>query len=204
MTRLPLPDRATFAALVSAKILLVGLMVIGAVAPHVGGFAGKGIGYRLPVYMIPVLVVPLRWLYGKSWNAALDIGLTIPFLFDTLGNLFGLFDHWNSFDNVLHFVNWLVLVWGITVALNAKPTRRNDTRLVWVAGTGIGALAAIGWEIAEYRIMRAGVGNLHLTYADTLGDLAAGSVGGALGAWLAVSVTSRWWSPANPVSIPVS
>ena len=32
MTRLPLPDRATFAALVSAKILLVGLMVIGAVA----------------------------------------------------------------------------------------------------------------------------------------------------------------------------
>ena len=179
-------------------------MVIGAVAPHVGGFAGKGIGYRLPVYMIPVLVVPLRWLYGKSWNAALDIGLTIPFLLDTLGNLFGLFDHWNSFDNVLHFVNWLVLVWGITMALNAKPTRRNDTRLVWVAGTGIGALAAIGWEIAEYRIMRAGVGNLHLTYADTLGDLAAGSVGGALGARLAVSVTSRWWSPANPASIPLS
>jgi hypothetical protein len=86
-----------------------------------------------------------------------------------------------------------VLVWGITMALNAKPTRRNDSRLVWVAGTGIGALAAIGWEIAEYRIMQAGVGNLHLTSADTLGDLAAGSVGGALGAWLAVSVTSRWW-----------
>ena len=75
MTRLPLPDRATFAALVSAKILLVGLMVIGAVAPHVGGFAGKGIGYRLPVYIIPVLVVPMCWLCGKSWNAALDIGL---------------------------------------------------------------------------------------------------------------------------------
>ena len=204
MTRLPLPDRATLAALVSTKILLVGLMVIGAVAPHVGGFAGKGIGYRLPVYMVPVLVVPLCWLYGKSWNAALDIGLTVPFLLDTLGNLFGLFDHWNSFDNVLHFVNWLVLVWGITMALNAKPSRRNDSRLVWVAGTGIGALAAIGWEIAEYRIMRAGVGNLHLTYADTLGDLAAGSVGGALGAWLAVSVTSRWWSPVGPVSIPVS
>ena len=193
MTRLPLPDRATFAALVGTKILLVGLMVIGALAPHVGGFAGKGMGYRLPVYMIPVLVVPLCWLCGKSWNAALDIGLTVPFLLDTLGNLFGLFDHWNSFDNVLHFVNWLVLVWGITMALNATPTRRNDRRLVWVAGTGIGALAAIGWEIAEYRIMRAGVGNLHLTYADTLGDLAAGSVGGALGAWLAVSVTSRWW-----------
>ena len=53
---------------------------------------------------------------------------------------------------------------------------------MWVAWTGIGALAAIGREIAEYGIMRAGVGNLHLAYADTLGDLAAGSVGGALGA----------------------
>jgi hypothetical protein len=154
--------------------------------------------------MIPVLVVPICWLCGKSWNTALDIGLTVPFLFDTLGNLFGLFDRWNSFDNVLHFVNWLVLVWGITMALNGRPTRRNDSGLVWVAGTGIGALAAIGWEIAEYRIMRAGVGNLHLTYADTLGDLAAGSVGGALGAWLAVSLTSRWWFPDISVPIQIS
>ena len=127
-----------------------------------------------------------------------------PVLFDTLGNLFGLFDRWNSFDNVLHFVNWLVLVWGITMALSGRPTRRNDSGLVWVAGTGIGALAAIGWEIAEYRIMLAGVGNLHLTYADTLGDLAAGSVGGALGAWLAVSLTSRWWSPDNSVPLEIS
>lgn len=204
MTRAPLPDRATLTALLGAKVLLVGLMVIGAVAPHVGGFAGKGVGYRLPVYMIPVLVVPFCWLCGKSWNTALDIGLTAPFLFDTLGNLFGLFDRWNSFDNVLHFVNWLVLVWGITTALNSRPTRRHDSGLVWVAGTGIGALAAIGWEIAEYRIMRAGVGNLHLTYADTLGDLAAGSVGGALGAWLAVSLTSRWWFPDISAPIQIS
>ena len=204
MTRAPLPDRATLSATLGAKVLLVGLMVIGAVAPHVGGFAGKGIGYRLPVYMIPALVVPLCWLCGKSWNTALDIGLTVPFLLDTLGNLFGLFDRWNSFDNVLHFVNWLVLAWGVTMALNGRSTRRNDSGLVWVAGTGIGALAAIGWEIAEYRIMRAGVGNLHLTYADTLVDLAAGSVGGALGAWLAVSLTSRWWFAGISVPIPSS
>ena len=195
MTRAPLPDRATFSVLLGAKVLLVGLMVIGSVAPHVGGFAGKGIVYRLPVYLIPALVVPVRWLRDKPWNAALDVGLTAPFLLDTLGNLFGLFDRWSSFDNVLHFLNWFVLVWGITMALNVRPTRRSDSGLVWISGTGIGALAAIGWEIAEYSIMKAGVGNLHLTYADTLGDLAAGSIGGALGAWLAVSLTSRWWLP---------
>lgn len=68
------------------------------------------------------------------------------------------------------------------MALNSSPTRRNDSGLVWVAWNGIGALAAIGREIAEYGIMRVGDGNLHLAYAETLGDLAAGSVGGALGA----------------------
>ena len=200
MTREPLPDRATLWGLLAAKILLVGLMVVGALFPQVGGFAGKGTGYRLPIYLIPTLVVPMRWLRGRRWSPGLDIGLTVPFLFDTLGNLFGLFDRWNSFDNVLHFLNWFVLVWGITMALDARPSRRTDHGLVWIAGTGIGALAAIGWEIAEYSIMQAGVGNLHLTYGDTLGDLAAGSIGGALGAWLAVAVTSRWWFVGQSVN----
>jgi hypothetical protein len=57
---------------------------------------------------------------------------------------------------------------------------------VWLAGSGVGAMAIVGWEIAEYRVMRAGVGDLHLTYADTLGDLALSTLGGALGALLAV------------------
>ena len=193
MTRERLPRRPTFTLLLGAKLLLVSLMIVGAVFPEVGGFDGKGMGYRLPVYVVPALVVPLLWWRGRRWDPGLDIGLTVPFLLDTLGNAFGLFDSWTSFDNVLHFLNWFVLVWGVTMSLNRDENRRRQRYLVWIAGTGIGALAAIAWEIAEYNIMQAGVGNLHLTYADTLGDLAAGSVGGAIGAWLAVSVTARWW-----------
>jgi hypothetical protein len=86
-----------------------------------------------------------------------------------------------------------VLVWGVTMSLNTGSKRLGNRGLVWIAGTGIGAIAAIAWEIAEYNIMQAGVGNLHLTYADTLGDLAAGTTGGAIGAWIAVTVTSTWW-----------
>ncbi len=54
--------------------------------------------------------------------------------------------------------------------------------LVWVAGAGLGAALIIGWEIAEYGVMKAGVGNLSLTYGDTLGDLALSTFGGTLGA----------------------
>ena len=72
--------------------------------------------------MVPALVVPLLWGRGQRWDPGLDIGLTVPFLLDTLGNAFGLFDSWSSFDNVLHFLNWFVLVWGVTMSLNRDGT----------------------------------------------------------------------------------
>ena len=56
--------------------------------------------------------------------------------------------------------------------------------LLFIAGTGFGAMAIIGWEVAEYFVMKAGVGGLSLTYADTLGDLVLSTIGGALGAAL--------------------
>lgn len=58
---------------------------------------------------------------------------------------------------MLHFLNWFVLVWGITMSLNGDENRRRQRGLVWIAGTGIGAIAAIAWEIAEYNFMQAGV-----------------------------------------------
>jgi hypothetical protein len=175
--------------LIGAKALLAALLLTGTFFPSVGGFAGKGMAYRLPIFLAPALIVPIRWLRGRLWSVGLDVAFTVPFLLDTMGNALGLFDAWSSFDNVLHFLNWLVLVWGIATALRQRPGR--EAGMVWIAATGIGAIAAIAWEIAEYSIMQAGVGNLHLTYADTLGDLAAGSVGGAIGAWLAVRSRPR-------------
>jgi hypothetical protein len=40
--------------------------------------------------------------------------------------------------------------------------------------------------VAEYAVMRAGVGGLSLTYGDTLGDLVLSTTGGAIGAWAAL------------------
>lgn len=181
--------------LIATKVTLAALLLTGAVAPGIGGFAGKGMAYRLPIFLAPALIVPIRWLRRRgTYAVALDAALTIPFLLDTAANAVGLYDHVDRTDDVLHFLNWFVLIGGIaiTIALAVGPDGA-PRWLVWLAASGIGAAAAIGWEVAEYSVMRSGVGGLSLTYADTLADLVLSTTGGAIGAWLAVR-----WSNASP------
>jgi hypothetical protein len=173
--------------LVAAKVLLAGLLATGAFFPTVGGFAGKGTAYRLPMFLLPALVIPVLRLVKRGqpspYPLALDAGLTLPFLLDTAGNAFGLYDSVDVTDDVLHFVNWALLFGGVTTAL-----RRADLPkwLVWAAGSGFGAMGSIGWEVSEYGVMQTGVAGLHLTYGDTLGDLVLSTLGGCFGALVAV------------------
>jgi hypothetical protein len=147
----PRPPRA----LVAAKVLLAALLVIGALFPDVGGFAGKGMAFRLPVFLAPALVVPVLWhRRGGAYPVALDVALTVPFLLDTAANAFGLFDSVDVTDDVLHFVNWAVLVGGVTATWAARVPVPSLRWLLFMAGTGFGALAIIGWEAAEYGVMR--------------------------------------------------
>ncbi|CAN5801217.1 hypothetical protein BH20ACT4_BH20ACT4_04350 [soil metagenome] len=179
--------------LLVAKGLLAGLLVLGALLPQVGGFDGKGMAYRLPIFLAPALVVPVRWLRNRdTYPVALDAALTLPFLLDTAANGAGLYDRFTRTDDVLHFANWLLLIGGVTAALAVNVVETKTPRwLVGTAGAGIGAATTIGWEVAEYGVMRAGVGGLSLTYADTLTDLVLSTAGGAVGAFAAV----RWVMP---------
>lgn len=179
--------------LLLAKGLLAGLLVLGALLPQVGGFDDKGMAYRLPIFLAPALVVPGRWLRNRgTYPVALDAALTLPFLLDTAANGVGLYDRFTRTDDVLHFVNWVLLIGGVTAALAAIVVETETPRwLVGTAGAGIGAASTIGWEVAEYGVMRAGVGGLSLTYADTLTDLVLSTAGGAVGAVAAV----RWVMP---------
>ncbi len=175
------------------KVLLAGLLLTGALFPDVGGFEGKGMAFRLPLFLTPALIAPVHHAIrrrsdpSRSYPWALDASLTIPFLLDTFANAVGLYDSVDVTDDLLHFVNWFFLMGGITTSIGFAATRgatASPRWLVWLAGTGVGGLAIIAWEIAEYGVMRAGVGNLSLTYGDTLFDLALSSAGGSLGAWL--------------------
>jgi hypothetical protein len=151
---------------------------------------GKGMSVRAPLFLAPAVVVPLL-ARSRGWDPYPHTGdalLSAPFLIDTLGNLFGFYDNFPVTDDVLHLVNWVLLV----AAFHAFRFRSvSDRRDAVFLGYGFGALAIVWWEILEWLVSEDGfdvAGNLSLTYGDTIGDLFLSSTGGLIGSVLAVLV----------------
>lgn len=154
---------------------------------------GKAMGFRAPLFLAPAVLVPIaarvrRW---EPYPHTADALLSAPFLIDTLGNLFGVYDEFPQTDDVLHAVNWVLLV----AAFHAFRFRNvHDRRDAVLLGYGFGAIAIVWWEIMEWTVSEDGIGGaggLSLTYGDTIGDLLLSSTGGLIGSLLAV----RWLGP---------
>jgi len=175
-----------------ALVLAVGFSVAFRGLPQ---FEGKGMAFRAPFYLLPMAVVPVVWrLRGRRppYPHLVDALIIAPFLLDTLGNAFNFYNSFSSTDDVLHFVNWVLLVGGITLAL----TRTTLPPLaIWTMAYGIGGVAIIWWEAAEWLVQELGTAGLGLTYGDTIGDLVLSSTGGAIGAALVLWSTQRARAP---------
>ena len=181
--------RGVLWAAAGVKVALLLAFVIALTLP-LEQLEGKGMAFRFPLFMLSTVVMPLAWRRRFSpYPATADVFVVAPFLLDTLGNLVGLYDAYDATDDVLHTVNWVLLV----AAFHAWRFRRGGSAAVmsssdsWLLGAGIGALAIVGWEIAEWIVAETGAGGgLALTYGDTVGDLALSTAGGMLGSWLGV------------------
>lgn len=77
---------------------------------------------------------------------------------------------------------------ALRIPLGLLRTRVNNLT-AWALGWGLGALAIIWWEAAEWLVQEFGTNGLQLTYGDTIGDLIASSTGGAVGSALAIRFT---------------
>jgi len=165
--------------------------------PDLPQFEGKGMAFRAPFFLLPMAAVPIGWrLRGRHepYPYIADALVISPFLADTLGNAFNFYNSFAVTDDVLHFLNWVLLVAGITLLL----LRTHIPRLAaWALGYGIGGLAIIWWEAAEWLVQELGTAGLDLTYGDTIGDLVISSTGGAIGAALAV-----WLGPSGCQTAP--
>ncbi len=165
------------------KAAIVVAFVI-AIAVPLGHLEGKAMGFRAPLFVGSAVVVPVIEHFRRTPTDPyphLADGLVVaPFLVDTLANLFGIYDSFAATDDVLHCINWILLV----SAYQAFRFRRtNVTADAIMIGAGFGALAIVGWEIMEWAVDETGAGGgLGLTYDDTIGDLTLSTSGGIIGA----------------------
>jgi hypothetical protein len=154
---------------------------------------GKAMGARAPLFLASAVLVPMvaTWRDWAPYPHVGDALLAAPFLLDTLGNLLGIYDALDHTDDVLHAVNWVLLV----AAFHAFRFRNvDDRRDAVLLGYGFGAIAIVWWEAMEWLVSEDGIGGaggLSLTYGDTIGDLVLSSTGGLLGSWIGV----RWLGP---------
>jgi len=178
----------------AGKVLLLALLLSALISPDLAGVKEKAGTARLVVYPLGGLVIPLWWFaYGRRrasqdrldrsaasatypWLA--DFLVTLPWSLDLLGNRLGLFDSVSWWDDMMHFLNWLLLTAGVLLAW--APRDAVSRGLVVMVGLGFGATAAVGWELGEYVAFVRHSSELATAYTDTLGDLALGSLGALL------------------------
>ncbi|MET0766224.1 MAG: hypothetical protein ABWY50_01130 [Aeromicrobium sp.] len=185
-----------------AAMAILALTVVQLALGAFGGleqYDGKGFGYRLVFYPFLMLLVPAVWWWrtrdaeGLPWGAFALI--MAPFLFDVTGNTLDLYDSFEPWDNINHFVNWLLLLWGCGLLI-----ARADVRPRWllVFGiTGLGAILAVGWELGEwYTFIRRGT-ELDGAYEDTLSD----ELLGTLGAFVGALIVARQTRPTTPRAV---
>ena len=180
----------------AAKAALAALLLVSLLHGDWARFADKAMTARAVAYPLLVAAVPLAWWYrtrGRTSYPALPAFLvTVPFVIDVAGNALDLYDTVDVFDDVCHFVNWAILGTALGIAL-----RRTTLPPAAIAGlcSGMGAVAAILWELAEYGAFVTHTPERFTLYRDTMGDLALGLAGATL-AGLVCAWSAR--RPAGP------
>ncbi len=141
-------------------------------------------------------IVPLVWLARgrrpKPYPHHIDLVVALPFLLDTAGNTFNLFDSITWWDDFMHVLNWIPWVMVAGFIARYRPLGRlNVALLAW----GYGAITHILWEEGEFlAFVQANKNELGTAYRDTMGDLILSLAGGLIGAALVATVL---WRPVE-------
>jgi len=163
------------------KAALAVLLALALAFPEWDRFADKAMGARAVAYPLAVLLVFAIWTVrrrtGRSGPYPWDVDalLTAPFVIDVAGNALDLYDSVVWFDDACHFGNWALLGGAAGAALLRGPALPRWVTVLLVAG--IGAIAAIAWEVAEYGAFILDTPESVDIYRDTLGDEALGLLG---------------------------
>ena len=183
--------RVLLAIDVAIKAATVVLLLVALSLPELPQFQGKAFAGRAIAYPIALAIVPVVWQLLRRpipYPVVPDILIGLPFLIDMVGNALGLYDSVEWWDDANHLVNWWLHTAAIAILLagtGLPRAARAGLGIAWAAST------AILWELAEYVTFVPGSAEASTAYADTLGDLALGLLGGTI-----ASVLIAWRLPA--------
>jgi hypothetical protein len=184
VARYPTPQ-LTRAADVTAKVVLVWMLVSALIDPDLANLRDKAaearaIGYPLLAFTVPAIWL-LWWKERASFPWLADLMVTITCFSDILGNRMDLYDAVVWFDDWMHFANTGLLA-GAVILLTLH--RSTPFHRVVERALAFGATAAIAWELAEYVAFIRGGTERSFAYTDTLGDLVLGTLGSVVAAVL--------------------
>ena len=177
---------------VSAKALLVLLLLLAVLDPDAGNLRDKAaearaIGYPLASFTVPVVWL-LAWKERASFPWLPDLLITFTCFTDILGNRLDLYDSIYWFDDLMHFANTgLIAAAVILLTLHRSATRMR----VVERALAVGATAAIAWEVAEYFAFISGHSERAFAYEDTLSDLSLGVLGSVTAALVVHALWQR-------------
>ena len=182
---------------IAIKAATIVLLLVALSRPDLPQFQGKAFAGRAIAYPIALGLIPVAWLLLRRpipYPVVPDILIGLPFLIDMAGNALGLYDSVEWWDDANHLVNWWLHTAAVAILLAGTGLPRAAR-----AGLGIGwaASTAILWELAEYVTFVPGSAEATTAYADTLGDLALGLLGGTI-----ASVLIAWRLPATDDPAP--
>ena len=182
-------------ALVAVKGLTIALTVESVLQPELPRYRGKAMRIRSVGYAAGLALVPAVWA-GRGgagpYPISADLVASTPLLIDAFGNRLGIYDG-ARIDDLVHFVNGAALSSLFGAAISSRmPSAAAAAATTVVCGL-IGELLFDGMEYLGERL---GYGGLGLSAADTTADVAAATLGAALGG----AITWRRWTRAVPLA----
>jgi hypothetical protein len=186
--------RGTLALDLAVKVTTAALLAWAVTNPDLPQFQGKALLGRAVAYPFALLVLPVAWwLFARrrvTFPVVPDMLIGLPFLIDVAGNALNLCDSIEIWDDLNHLVNWGLHTAGIGLLLRdgrwGRPIRA-------VLAFAWAVTSAVLWELAEFATFVQDSPEALTAYADTLGDLALGMLGGLV----AAVVTARL--PSEPL-----
>lgn len=181
-TRYPAPAFFRTADIVT-KAGLLALVLLALAVPGFAHLDGKGLVPRAVSYPLVAFAVPIVWAVWwrprASFPWMVDFLITSTCFTDMLGNCLNLYDAYEPFDNIMHFVNTGILTAAVILL---TMHRSSPLHAVLERGIAFGVSAALIWEIAEYFAFLRWSPERLGAYADTLSDMSLGALGSVIAA----------------------